>query len=261
VENKMRALRYLYKNINLLNILLLLMIVSVTVFAVLPLFRMKVRYTLPAGKTKMVEQPAVSKEAAPATSPADYVIISENNLFHPDRKIPPEKKEEKLLPKPELVLYGTVISDGASVAYVEDKKSPKTSPGRGKRQAVVRKGDVLGGFILKDIETDRIVLSRGEEIMVVRLTEAGKHREGPITGASGRPSPSFPGAAGSPGAPGPFPSPASPNPVAPRPVASPALTPAPVAVPPPTPNSPGVSSRQQRLLEVQQMKAARPTGP
>jgi hypothetical protein len=257
----MRALRYLYKNINLLNVLLLLVIVGVTIFAVLPLFRMKVKYTLPAGKAKMVEQVAMTKEATQATSPADYVVISENNLFHPERKIPPEKKEEKVLPKPELVLYGTVIGDGVSVAYIEDKKSPKNSPGRGKRQAVVRKGDVLGGFVLKDIETDRIVLSRGEEVMVVRLTEAGKHREVGTTSASGRASPALLGPAGSPAGPGPIPSPASPNPVVSRPVAGPAPTSLPAAVPPPTSITPGVSSRQQRVQEVQQMKTLRPTGP
>lgn len=262
----MRALGYLYRNINLLNVLLLLMIVSLIIFAILPLFRMKVKYTLPTGKMKVVEQSGVSAETAQTTSPLDYVVIGENNLFHPERKIPPEKKDEKLLPKPELILYGTVISDGVSIAYIEDKKSPKTSPGRGKRQSAVKKGDVLGGFVLKDIERDRIILSRGEETMVVHLTDATKHREGAMT----------------PGAPGKLPgiTPAGPRAVAPSsaspfPATIPSPTAMPVAPPPsnlpgaptavapstPAPVSPGVSSRQQRLQEVQQLKAQRPTGP
>ena len=257
----MRALRYLYRGINLLNILLLLMIVSVMVFAVFPLFRMKVNYALPVGKAKMAEQPAPSKETIQATSPAEYVVVGENNLFHPDRRIPPEKKDEKLLPKPELVLFGTVISDGVSVAYIEDKKAPKTSPGRGKRQSVVRKGDVLGGFVLKDIETDRIILSRGEETMVVRLTEAGKQREGSTAGLPSKPSAAKPGAASFQAAPGSLPSSAAPSPLVSRAPASPILPPSPATVSPSTPTQPGGSSRQQRLQEVQQMKAARPTGP
>jgi type II secretory pathway component PulC len=258
----MRALRYLYRSINLLNILLLLMIVSVIVFAVSPLFRMKVKYTLPVGKAKVADQSAPSKETVQTTSPADYVIVSENNLFHPDRMIPPEKKDEKLLPRPELVLFGTVVSDGVSVAYIEDKKSPRTSPGRGKRQSVVRKGDVLGGFVLKDIETDRIILSRGEETMVVRLTEAGKQREGATTGLPGKPQASKPGAASFQAAPGPVSSPAVPSPLASRAPAGPISPPSAAAATPSTPTLPGATpSRQQRLLEVQQMKAARPTGP
>ncbi len=253
----MRALRYLYRNINLLNIILLLLIIAVIIFAILPLFRMKVKYMLPLAKAKTVEQQAVAKETAPPTSPADYMVISENNLFHPERKIPPEKKDEKALPKPELVLYGTVIGDGMSVAYIEDKKSPKSTPGRGKRQSVVKKGDVLGGFVLKDIETDRIVLSRGEEVMVVRLTEAGKQREpvaghGKLPGAG--PTPMTPSPAGVFGA-------AAPR-VAPSPVALPSASPpGPTVAPSPAaPVQPGLSLRQQRLQQVQELKAARPMG-
>jgi hypothetical protein len=264
----MRALRYLYRNINLLNILLVLMILSLIIFAILPLFRMKVKYALPAGKVKVVEQSGMPTEKAQTASPVDYVVIGENNLFHPERKIPPEKKEEKLLPKPELVLYGTVISDGASIAYIEDKKAPKTSPGRGKRQSAVKKGDVLGGFVLKDIETDRIILSRGEEVMVVRLTEAGKQREGAMTSVPGKSSATLPGAAAFSAAPSPLPSRAVAGPPAPQALASPTpslasptVSPTPAVPSTPTSNQPGVSSRQQRLQEVQQLKALRPTGP
>jgi hypothetical protein len=255
----MPFLRYLYRNINPLNILLLLLIVSIVVFAVMPLFRAKVRYALPAVKTKVVQEANLAKESTPAASPADFMVVSENNLFHPERKIPPEKKEEKALPKPELVLYGTIVSEDLTVAYLEDKKSPKTSPGRGKRQTVARKGDIFGGFVLRDIEQDRIVLSRGEEVMVVRLTEAGKHRETPTTGAQGKPSAASAGPAGFQASAGPAVAP--PSPVVARPSPTPVLPQPSAAASPNTPNVPGVSSRQQRVLEVQRLKAARPTGP
>jgi hypothetical protein len=260
----MRALRYLNRNINLLNIILLLMIISLIVFAILPLFRMKVKYALPVGKAKVVEQSSASTENTQTTSPADYVVIGENNLFHPERKIPPEKKDEKALPKPELVLYGTVIGDGVSIAYVDDKKSPKTSPGRGKRQSAVRKGDVFGGFVLRDIEADRIILYRGEEVMVVRLTDAGKQREGSMTAVPGKPSTALPGASALPKTtPGSLPTPAQTSPLTSRTPAGVAATPtvSPATPSTPTSNSPAASARQRGLQEVQQMKALRPTGP
>jgi hypothetical protein len=170
----MRSLQRFYKDVNLLNIILFVAVIVLVAFVVVPLFDARVRFTLPVGKARAVaQQEAPVAPNAPTPSPSDYAVIGENNLFHPERRTP---KEEKPLPKPELVLYGTIVGDGASVAYVEDKKSPKTTPGRGKRQMAVKKGDVLSGFVLKEIEADRIVLTRGEETMVIYLTNAGKQR-------------------------------------------------------------------------------------
>lgn len=170
----MRSLQRFYKDVNLLNIILFVAVIVLVAFAVVPLFDARVRFTLPVGKARATAQmEAPVAPSTPAPSPSDYAVIGENNLFHPERRTP---KEEKPLPKPELVLYGTIVGNGASVAYVEDKKSPKTTPGRGKRQTAVKKGDVLSGFVLKEIEADRIVLTRGEETMVIYLTDAGKQR-------------------------------------------------------------------------------------
>lgn len=189
----MRFVRYLYRNITPLNFLLLLSIAAIVVFVILPLFHMKVRYTLPAGKAKAEAQAEAPAEKIQSPSPADYVMIGENNLFHPERKIPPEKKDEKALPKPELVLYGTIIGGDTNVAYVEDKKSPRTTPGRGPRQMVVKKGDVLSGFIITGIEADRMVLVRGEETMTVHLSDEAKRRGEP--GKKGAPGATAPGSA------------------------------------------------------------------
>jgi hypothetical protein len=101
-------------------------------------------------------------------------MVGENNLFHPERIIPAEKKEEKQLPKPEVVLYGTTISDDLKIAYLEDLKAPKSTPGRGRRQLSLRKGDSLGGFILKEISTDKIVMVRGEEVLTVSIYDSHK---------------------------------------------------------------------------------------
>ncbi len=73
-------------------------------------------------------------------------MISEQNLFHPERKIPPEKQQEKAVPKPDLFLYGTLITNDASYAFVEDKKAPYSTAGRGKRQTTLKKGDIWVGM-------------------------------------------------------------------------------------------------------------------
>jgi hypothetical protein len=130
----------------------------------------RVKYTLPAVK-KIFEQKEEEAEHIQTPSIAEYTMIAEENLFHPERKIPVEKKEEKPLPKPEIVLYGTLITDDISLAYLEDLKAPYSTPGRGKRQTALRKGDTMSGFILKEIEDEKIVMVRGEEKMTVYLNE------------------------------------------------------------------------------------------
>ena len=190
----MAFLRYLYRSVNILNLILLLGLAAIMIFVVIPLFSAKVKVASPIvpPKAAIIEEEMGEEKAAP--SPLDFAAISEENLFHPERRVPLDKKDEKALPKPELVLYGTIITDDMRVAYVEDKKSPKTTPGRGKRQSSAKIGDQFSGFVLKEIEADRIVLVRGDERMVVNLTEKNKQREG--AGASGaaaataRPAPS-----------------------------------------------------------------------
>ena len=126
----MRFVRYIYRNINPLNIILVISAVLIALGAFSPYFYTQVRYNLPTAKLPPAEEEKSPETAVASPSMSDYMVIAEQNLFHPDRKIPPEKKEAQQLPKPELILYGTLITDGMSVAYVDDKKNPKTSPGR-----------------------------------------------------------------------------------------------------------------------------------
>jgi hypothetical protein len=180
----MQFVRYIYRNINPLNIVLVIGAVLIALGAFSPYFYPQVRYNLPTAKLPPVEEEKPSETAVAAPSMSDYMVIAEQNLFHPDRKIPLEKKEAQQLPKPELILYGTLITEEMSVAYVEDKKNPKTSPGRGKRQTVMKKGDVVSGFVLKEIETERIMLVRGDETMVLHLSQGDKLRTSEVPGAA-----------------------------------------------------------------------------
>ena len=159
--------RRLLDNINVLNIFLVLVVFVMANYAVAPLLHVNPGDIMPLQK-KGTEEKETKPAVSNPPSPADYVIIAEENPFHPERKIPPEKKaDEKPLPKPEFVVYGTVISDDTSLAYIEDLKAPVNTAGRGKRQITLKKGDVLSGFTLKTVEADKIVMVRGEEKMVI----------------------------------------------------------------------------------------------
>ena len=173
----MSMVRYLFLSLNVLNGLLAAAVAAVVFFAVIP-FLSPAAISLPPAKGTVAGsgEKASSSQGSP---PADYAVISEQNLFHPDRKIPPEKKireKEKAIPKPELFLYGTLILEDTSFAFVEDKKAPYSTEGRGKRQRTLKKGESLGGYILSEVETDRIVLVKGEEKLVVTLDDKAKRR-------------------------------------------------------------------------------------
>lgn len=184
---------------NVLNGLLTAAVATVAYFTVIPFLNLDIQMSLP-GVKETVERSA-EKPATPQNySPVDYAVVSEQNLFHPERKIPPENPDEKVIPRPEVVLYGTLIMDNMSIAFIEDKKAPHSTPGRGKRQIALKKGDNLNGYILREIEANRIVLVKGEDKIVVRLNDGEKRKAGPTSTISSGGSPpaiipSFPPAA------------------------------------------------------------------
>lgn len=165
----MCKLKYIFRNINLLNIMLLVALVMLANYTILPMFNMSIKYTLPVVK-KIKSDKYKKPVESPITSPSDYTIIAEQNIFHPERKIP-VGDNEKPPSNPEFVLYGTLITDDISLAYLEDLKAPFSSPGRGKRQIALRRGDTLSSFILKDIEADKVTMVRGEETVIVYLND------------------------------------------------------------------------------------------
>ena len=67
-----------------------------------------------------------------------------------------------------------MIQDNVQYAFIEDKKNPKTTPGRGNRQTTIKKGDVISGFVVSEIGTDRITLTKGDDKMTVLLTNTDK---------------------------------------------------------------------------------------
>ena len=178
----MVQLRPVLRNINLLNILLLAIVVVFALRVFMPALYQDIRYLLPpAKKTIEAEKGTLLQQKMPSLS--DYMIISEENPFHPERKIPVEKKVEQPLPKPEFVLYGTLITDDLKLAYLEDLKSPRSTSGRGKRQVALKQGDSLSGFTLKEIEAGKVVMVRGDDSIIVPIIDPAHTREGQATTA------------------------------------------------------------------------------
>jgi hypothetical protein len=192
VVNNMRITRYLARSINPLNILLLIIMVAAVIVVLFPLTKINATYSLPKVKLKTVEKAEKPQEKNGNVLPSDYTVIGELNLFHPERRIPVEKKAEEIL-KPELVLYGTLIQDNVQYAFIEDKKNPKTTPGRGNRQTMIKKGDVISGFVVSEIGADRITLTKGDEKMTVLLASADKRNDSPT---AQKPITSIPGSPG-----------------------------------------------------------------
>lgn len=279
--------RYFFLSFNVLNGLLAAAVAAVVYFAVLPVWSPVIRISLPPAK---VTAASTGEETAqPRQFPvADYAVISDRNLFHPERKIPPEKQLEKIIPKPEVFLYGTLITGEGSYAFIEDKRAPYSTEGRGQRQLVLKRGASLSGYTLDKIEANLIVLVKGEEKVVVMLDDRGKKRvdESPAAPAAGRPAavgtaPSPSAAPSSPQA-MPFTAPAAaPGPRIPNPALRP-HSPVGASAPPATPSSaqeapvapaarPGIGASgswpptkssieqtQQKIQEGRQMRSGQP---
>ena len=113
----MRIVRYLVRSTNPLNILLFIIMVAVVILVLLPLMKMNAGYSLPQIKPKIVEETEKPQEKTANIQPSDYTVIGELNLFHQERRIPVDKKAEEI-PKPELILYGTMIQDNVQYAFI-----------------------------------------------------------------------------------------------------------------------------------------------
>jgi hypothetical protein len=254
----MRFLTYVLRSINLLNVLLIVAVAVLAAYVLFPMVNMKVTY-----KPSAVEQtPAVQEEkpaAAHSPSPSEFMVVAEQNLFHPERKIPVEKTAESQA-KPDIILYGTLVGDDMRLAYIEDQRSPQSTPGRGKRQSVVKQGDTVSGFVLKNIETDRIVLARGDEQVTVYLTDARKTR---TAATSPQPAVTQPGARPGPvPTTQPFPRPSTSTPGGtPAASATPAASPAVPGTPPRVSADRVTESRQQRSQAISRLGTQAPAAP
>ena len=177
----MSTIRYILRSINVLNLSLAATAVIFFIYFLNPLLCAPVSEKVPSPKDISDGRAANAVAAMKKPSLSDYSLIAEQNLFHPDRVVPAEKKPVAVAPRPELVLYGTLITSGAKFAYLEDRKATPTPAGQVARQIALKEGDTVSGYTLKQIEENLIVLSNGEEQMTLYLDEL-KNRKGEITG-------------------------------------------------------------------------------
>jgi hypothetical protein len=178
------------------------------------------------------------KEKVPLSS---YIMISEKNIFSPERKefSVATLEQTKPIARPQIVLYGVTIKEGYQSATI-------TSPGRlirkGEREMITIKiGDRVGDYKLSKISPDRITLEGGEDSYEVLLYDSSLSKKRTATRTESKP------AQATTTAPAPAPTPA-PAPVprageAPRPAEPPRETvaepPLPRPVTPPQPTYPG----------------------
>jgi hypothetical protein len=213
----------LLKQINLLNVLLAAIIIAVIVFVLVPVFSGKI--SVPVITMPAAEEQKSEFGPQPVTPPfQDYAVVAEKNLFHPGRIVPPEKKDEAVQ-RPEFVLYGTLIDDRASIAYISDNRAPRTTPGRGKRQTGLKLGQTMSGYILKEVLHDRVIMVRGDDKMEVKLiAPGGRKNRGSDASGPAAPAPAKASSPPSAAAPGAVIPPAAPS-SAPRPDRTPSRTP------------------------------------
>ncbi len=96
-----------------------------------------------------------------------YIALVEKPLFIQGRK-PVESVEEKLLPETssdieQLALMGVYSLEGEYFALVDDKSAQT------KKYFKKKKGDSIAGWVIEQIEPDRIVLLRGGQKKTVML--------------------------------------------------------------------------------------------
>lgn len=165
----MKIINYILRNVNLLNIVLIVIGILLADYAVYPLLKKGSIYNVPAPRELTLEEEEIPMPSVPSIT--DHMVIVQQNLFHPERRVPTEAKAEDVpMPSPEFILYGTMVTKDVSLAYIADRNAPQT----GKRHLTLKKGDLLSGYMLTEIEDDRVVMEKGEEKLIVYLYDPQK---------------------------------------------------------------------------------------
>jgi hypothetical protein len=124
-----------------------------------------------------VVPPAVETPRAPAGS---YTVVAARNLFNPSRSESASgTTTATAAPLVRPNLFGIVVRDGGSIAYLED---PVT-----KRVVGYRVGDKVIGGTVQTIKSDSVVIERPEGPLDVRLRDPGKPRATATPGPTGVP--------------------------------------------------------------------------
>ncbi len=109
----------------------------------------------------------------------DYNVITDLNLFHPERKFIKEEEsvDLKLKDSNDFVLYGTMLTDEGGIAYIEEKRSGKKKKDGESEKKTVRTGDEINGYIVKSITLEEVELRRDDVIVIVSVNDPTKERK------------------------------------------------------------------------------------
>ena len=167
--------RYIIRQINLINLLLAGVLVFF-IYMIFSLVNAGFEFSLPPAKSPdaAIAEEGIKAAESALPNPDDYTIITEQNLFHPDRKIVASAKGSAPLVRPDFVLYGTMITDDANIAFLDDLKAPRSTPGRGKRQWALSLGDKLSGYILSEVYADSAVMVSGDDRIELAVIDQTK---------------------------------------------------------------------------------------
>lgn len=113
-------------------------------------------------KSQTVKKDTIDKKELSLDEGA-YNIVVQKDLFRPTRSAPPIKETIGQIFKEPPKLYGTVIMGNEKSAILED---PSTKTTR-----LYHINDSIVGFIISDIQKDRVILLRDTEKIEVQLRE------------------------------------------------------------------------------------------
>jgi hypothetical protein len=136
---------------------------------------------LPVGGRRTAATTVVPPAAEAPRAPAGgYTVVAARNLFNPSRSesasgTPTATATPLVRPN----LFGIVVRDGGSIAYLED---PVT-----KRVVGYRIGDKVIGGTVQTIKADSVVIERPDGPLDVRLRDPGKPRAVTTPGSPGVP--------------------------------------------------------------------------
>lgn len=107
------------------------------------------------------------------TSIASYIIISEKNIFNPERKefsVTATLDQSKPMGRPQIILYGVTIKEDYQSATIVNPGRPLR---KGEREMITIKiGDRVGDYKLSKILPDRIMMETGEDSYEVLLYDS-----------------------------------------------------------------------------------------
>ncbi|MBF0317116.1 MAG: hypothetical protein HQL04_02995 [Nitrospirae bacterium] len=175
----MRALRHF----NLLNVSLIVLLIMTGMYEQ-GLYKEKRPVRVTMKKVEPLEHEEVKiQEGRHLQDRGSYMLITDKNLFHQDRKLvlPVKAPPEVAAPPPEFTVYGILMYPNATTVYVEDKKNPYSTQGRGTRQRRLHQGDTISGYTLQTITPEYAEFVSGEKTLRFMVID---HKKKVRTGAS-----------------------------------------------------------------------------